>query len=128
MQWSTKTAVRIASRLSQGITRYHKVSAHHVVYLDYSNCFDKVCHTKLFHKLSKYGITDFALSWLENFLTNRVQSVKVNSCLSPPNSSIIWSPTRHSFRTIVTFMLLCRSLMLFRIVQLVLCLQIILNY
>ena len=56
----------------------------YVVHLDYSKCFDKVYHTNLLYKLSQYGITDFALSWLENFLTNRVQRDKVNSCLSPP--------------------------------------------
>ncbi len=54
-----------------------------VLYLDYSKCFDKVCHKKLLHKLSRYGVIGSAYHWLENFLTNRVQSVKVNNSLSP---------------------------------------------
>ena len=57
-----------------------------VVYLDYSKCFDSVCHSKLLFKLSKYGIAGPALTWLGNFLTNRVQSVKVNNTISPSAS------------------------------------------
>ncbi len=45
-------------------------------------CFDKVCHSKLLYKLSQYGITGSAYMWFKNFLTNRVQSVKVNNSLS----------------------------------------------
>ncbi len=33
-----------------------------------------------FTRYSRYGITDSVFSWLENFLTSRVQSV---NCLSP---------------------------------------------
>jgi len=54
-----------------------------IVYLDYSKCFDKVCHNKLLYKLSKYGITGSAYNWLRNFITGRVQHVKINSSTSP---------------------------------------------
>lgn len=63
-----------------------------VVYLDYSKCFDSVCHSKLLFKLSKYGIVGSAHEWLKNFLTNRVQRVKVNNTLSPTASVISGVP------------------------------------
>ena len=53
-----------------------------VIYLDYSKCFDTVCHNKLLLKLSKYGVTGTAHTWLKNFLTDRVQFVKINNTLS----------------------------------------------
>lgn len=55
-----------------------------IIYLDYSKCFDTVCHSKLLHKLDKYGIQGSAYKWLESFLVNRVQQVKINNSLSPP--------------------------------------------
>ena len=57
--------------------------ATNIVYLDYSKCFDKVCHNKLLHKMKTYGITGSAFNWLESFLVNRVQHVKINGSLSP---------------------------------------------
>ena len=54
-----------------------------VVYLDYSKCFDSVVHSKLLYKLANlYGIVDSAYNWIENFLANRYQYVKVGSALS----------------------------------------------
>ena len=54
-----------------------------VIYLDYSKCFDTVCHSKLLYKLAKYGIEGSAYKWLESFLLNRKQHVKINNCVSP---------------------------------------------
>ena len=53
-----------------------------IIYLDYSKCFDTVCHSKLLYKLCKYGICGPAYTWLQNFLLNRTQNVRVNNCLS----------------------------------------------
>ena len=55
-----------------------------IIYLDYSKCFDTVCHSKLLYKLGKYGINGSAFNWLSIFLNNRVQHVKINNTLSPP--------------------------------------------
>ena len=57
-----------------------------ILYLDYSKCFDTVCHSKLLHKLSKYGVDGPALHWIQSFLNNRIQYVKINSTLSEPAS------------------------------------------
>jgi hypothetical protein len=52
------------------------------VYLDISKAFDTVCHSKLFHKLPKYGIEGKLLSWIRSFLSDRRQSVNINGKLS----------------------------------------------
>ena len=57
-----------------------------IIYLDYSKCFDTVCHSKLLYKLSKYGISGSAYKWLESFLVDRTHQVKINDTLSPPAS------------------------------------------
>jgi len=48
-----------------------------VVYIDFNKAFDTVVHSKLLHKLKAYGITGNLLLWIENFLSNRYQSVRV---------------------------------------------------
>jgi len=53
-----------------------------IIYLDNSKCFDSVVHSKLLYKLSKYGFTESALKWIESFLTNRLQYVRIGNCLS----------------------------------------------
>ena len=37
---------------------------------------------KLLYKLKSYGINGLLLSWVESFLSNRVQKVRVGNCLS----------------------------------------------
>ena len=39
-------------------------------------------HSKVCHKLASYGVSGKLLGWLTDFLTNRVQSVKVNNSVS----------------------------------------------
>ena len=43
--------------------------------LDFSKAFDKVPHQRLLMKLEHYGIHGNLLSWMESFLTKRVQTV-----------------------------------------------------
>ena len=54
-----------------------------VIYLDYSKCFDSVCHSKFLYKISKYGISGAAFKWIQSFLLDRYQYVKINNTLSP---------------------------------------------
>ena len=49
-----------------------------VVFLDISKAFDKVPHRRLSVKLSHYGINGSTLTWMNNFLRNRVQAVSIN--------------------------------------------------
>ena len=52
------------------------------IFLDFAKAFDKVSHQRLIYKLSKYGINGRLLCWIESFLLNRQQSVKVRNSLS----------------------------------------------
>jgi len=48
------------------------------IYLDFQKAFDKVPHQKLLLKLRRAGISGHVLSWIESFLSNRYQRVKIN--------------------------------------------------
>ena len=54
------------------------------IYLDFAKAFDKVDHSVLLMKLHRLGITGKIHSWIKNFLTNRMQQVKVHNALSDP--------------------------------------------
>ena len=53
-----------------------------IVYFDFKKSFDKVSHIKLLIKLKDIGIAGNILKWIECFLTNRKQSVKINHSYS----------------------------------------------
>ena len=67
------------------------------IYIDFAKAFGKVVHTKLLFKLLSYGIDGRVLKWVEHFLMNRLQCVRVNgyycnfiSVLSPiPQGSVL---------------------------------------
>ena len=52
------------------------------IYLDFQKAFDKVPHQRLLFKLEKAGISGGLLSWIESFLSQRTQRVKVNGKFS----------------------------------------------
>ena len=54
----------------------------YVVFLDFKKAFDTVSHLKIIHKLRLMGLDELTLSWLESYLTNRQQCVKVNGSIS----------------------------------------------
>ena len=57
-----------------------------VLYLDYSKAFDTVPHQRLLKQVKSFGVTENALQWIESFLSNRRQKVRVNNEVSE------WSP------------------------------------
>ena len=50
-----------------------------IIYLDFSKAFDTVPHQRLITKLKAYGIDNNLLNWIESFLSDRRQRVRVNS-------------------------------------------------
>ncbi len=50
-----------------------------VVFLDLKKAFDTVNHEILLNKLRKFGLNDESIAWFANYLSIRVQYVKVNS-------------------------------------------------
>ena len=49
------------------------------IYIDLAKAFDSVSHAKLIHKLKKVGIGGSILLWLQDYLNDRKQSVRVGS-------------------------------------------------
>ena len=62
-----------------------------VIFIDSKKAFDTVNHGILINKLKCYGLGGRELLWFKSYLTNRVQTVNVNSTLSdfqPINTGI----------------------------------------
>lgn len=53
-----------------------------VKYIDFSKAFDKVDHRLLLEPLKAHQFGDGILLWIESFLKNRKQKIKVNGTLS----------------------------------------------
>ena len=51
-------------------------------YIYFARAFDSISHPKLFIKLQGYGIKGNLLFWIQAFLTDRTQSVRIGSSLS----------------------------------------------
>jgi hypothetical protein len=56
-------------------------------YVDFSKAFDLVDRNILLYKLKCYGVTGTAYSWIESFLMDRQQVVRINGVLSRPRYS-----------------------------------------
>jgi hypothetical protein len=48
------------------------------IYFDFSKAFDSVPHKRLLYKIRNFGITGLLYNWIEQFLTGRLQRVRVN--------------------------------------------------
>jgi ribonucleases P/MRP protein subunit RPP40 len=57
-----------------------------VIYFDFRKAFDTVSHPKLLVKLSAYGLSGNLLVWIQAFLSNRLQSVRIGNSTSSPAS------------------------------------------
>jgi len=53
-----------------------------VVYVDFSKAFDTVSHTILLGKLRKYGLDEWSVRWIENWLNHRAQRVVISGAES----------------------------------------------
>ena len=69
------------TNLLEALNVWTEALSHHlpvdVIYLDLEKAFDKVPHHRLLLQLKRYGIRGDLLSWIESFLSNRKQLVKV---------------------------------------------------
>ena len=52
------------------------------IFLDFSKAFDTIDHEILLEKLRKYGIRNTESRWFENYLSERIQRVKLGNTLS----------------------------------------------
>ena len=53
-----------------------------IIYCDFMKAFDKVPHKRLLLKTEKYGITGNILGWIQSFLSNRTQCIKIKNSIS----------------------------------------------
>ena len=53
-----------------------------IIYLDFQKAFDKVPHQRLILKLKSHGMGNSIINWIEQWLTDRRQSVVVNGEVS----------------------------------------------
>ena len=53
-----------------------------IIYIDFMKAFDKVPHKRLLLEIEKYGITGNILGWINSFLSNRTQCIKINNSTS----------------------------------------------
>ena len=75
-------------------------------FLDISKAFDKVWHDGLIYKLKSYDVENKHLNLIQNYLTNRRQSVHLNgSTLIKMDKYSSRSTTRICFRSFVVFSL-----------------------
>lgn len=80
---SGRSTVTNLLMLTSHITKGFKSSNQtDVGYFDFSKAFDQINHRILIKKLSNYGFTDHYTKWIVQYLSNRVQSVCVNNCVS----------------------------------------------
>ena len=52
------------------------------IYTDFSKAFDRVHHGILKNKLRKLGVPQKFVDWSSSYLTDRVQNVRIDSCIS----------------------------------------------
>ena len=52
------------------------------MYIDIAKCFDSFSHSKLLLIFRSFGITGKVYNWIESFLTNRLQRVKLPNSFS----------------------------------------------
>jgi hypothetical protein len=63
-----------------------------VIYLDFKKAFDSVPHSRLVQKLAAYGVCGKVKGWVEAFLSNRVQRVRVGEEYSSEESVLSGIP------------------------------------
>ena len=63
----------------EGLQNGHNVD---VIYIDFSKAYDKVDIGILIHKIRNMGFENNLGQWIVNFVSNRTQTVTVNSDMS----------------------------------------------
>ena len=63
-----------------------------IIFLDFSNAFDKVSHCELLQRLKVYGICGQTLSWVKRFLSNGSQTVVMDEEKSFPSDVLSGVP------------------------------------
>ena len=76
------TTLQLLRVLDQWTTWLDEGNNYDVIYMDFAKAFDSVPHQRLLAKIEAYGIRGSLLKWIENFIKDRHQRVKVNGEVS----------------------------------------------
>ena len=63
-----------------------------IVFLDYRKAFDSVPHKRLVHKIARYGFGEVFTRWINNFLSERTQTVSIRGEFSEPKDVLSGVP------------------------------------
>ncbi len=71
--------LRVLDEWTEAVDTGHGVDC---IYMDYQKAFDKVPHKRLINKLRAYSIGENLIKWIEDYLKDRKQQVKINNSTS----------------------------------------------
>ena len=77
---SATQLIQYTDLITNSIARGEQVDC---IYLDYAKAFDSIIHSKLLYKLKAIGFNANLYKWIESFLSDRLQCVKVGESFSP---------------------------------------------
>ena len=78
------SSTQLLGALQDWINGYNNEKQTSAVYTDISKAFDTVSHPKLLEVIKSYGIGQQLYKWIESFITNRKQFVRINESFSNP--------------------------------------------
>ena len=79
------------SAINHFLTAYDQNKTVDIIYTDIAKGFDSVSHEKLLSVLQSYGVNGNAFNWIQAFLDQRKQQVRVQdsfSCFKPVSSGV----------------------------------------
>ncbi len=71
--------IAAAEDIGRNLDKQHQID---ILILDFAKAFDTVPHQRLLHKLDHYGVRGQTLTWIDNWLTKRTQTVVVDGTTS----------------------------------------------
>ena len=72
---TTMQLLTVLDKWTEALDAGHSINC---VYMDYAKAFDTVSHRRFIYKLSTYSITEDVVSWINGFLSNRIQQVVIH--------------------------------------------------
>ena len=79
----TTQLISVVDDISQALENSHCID---IIYFDYQKAFDTISHEMLLSKLLKFGIKGSLYKLIENYLSNRQFTVKIDNCFSDPKN------------------------------------------
>ena len=82
---------QLLSAINHFLTAYDQNKTVDIIYTDIAKAFDSVSHKKLLSVLQSYGVNGNAFNWIQAFLDQRKQQVRVQdsfSCFKPVSSGV----------------------------------------